>query len=120
MTELKERNEKIYDMRKKGYTFAEISKHFKISKERTRQIISIMKRMENRNRRCPDFVELPNRVRNALELSGIFTKEQLINLLESEVGVKIYWGIGEKGVEELQNFVGFKISKKDIYLKKSK
>lgn len=120
MTELKERNEQIFDMRKKGYTFAEISKHFKISKSRTQQIVDTMEIMEKRNRRCPEFVELPNRVRNALELSGIFTKEQLVNLLESEDGAKVYWGIGKKGVKELQNFVGFEIFKKDICLKKSK
>ena len=118
MKELKERNEKIFNMRENGYTIAEISKHFNISKSRTQQILCRIKRLE----KCKnsDFVELPRRVRNALGYSGIFTKEQLVNLLESEVGAKIYYGIGKKGVEQLQNFVGFEIFKKDIYLKKSK
>lgn len=114
MIDLEERNKQIIKMRKNGHTFAEVAKRFGLSKERVHQICTRDKAKKERKERIGDFWELSTRVSNLLLRNNIRTKKHLIQLLESANGAGIRIGIGNKGIEEIQNYVGFDIVSKKI------
>lgn len=60
---LRERNERIFQMRKEGKTLVEIAKMFDISRERVREIIVCLKYdLEERRRHRRDGIKLETKV----------------------------------------------------------
>jgi len=61
-----------------------------------------------------DMAALSVRVRNALFRSNISSKSDLIKGLENDDGIDVR-GIWDKGIEEIEKYVGFKILKERIW-----
>lgn len=107
------RNNLICKARAQGNTYRDISRLFGISIERARQICMQEKKVKDDYESYGDMAALSVRVRNALFRSNISSKSDLIKGLENDDGIGVR-GIWDKGIEEIEKYVGFKILKERI------
>lgn len=103
--EMKERNNTIVYMRKKGYTLRELAIRFGVSMSRIEQICKREDSRERLSEEYKDFDGLPGRARNALLRAGIESKEDVAKALEEGWLVHRRW-IGEKTIKELEGLIG--------------
>jgi hypothetical protein len=102
---LPKRDERIYNLRIRGASFAEIGKIFNISRERVRQLYLKMKdRKENSHSWPPLKKLLSNRTKNALNVyfkdgSIMENPQKIVDLGPEEI--RRIKNIGEKSMSEL-------------------
>ena len=109
------RNDEIIYLRKSGMTYVDIGKKYGISGSRARQICDDHERRMQRHEKYlkSGMSDLPERLFFILLRAGINSKQEFIDLVKSEDGVRIRQ-CGNTYTESLANWIGFSI-KRDAY-----
>lgn len=109
------RNDEIVEMRKSGKTYAEIGKKYGITGSRARQIYERHERKRRKQERVLESMmsDLPITLCFILFRAGIENKQELIDLVKSDRGVRIRQ-CGEEYTKLLSDWIGFSI-KRDAY-----
>lgn len=105
------RNKEIVEKRKNGRTYISLAKEYNLTPERIRQIYFRTERNERLSKSGNELYKLPRVTSNSLIRAGIHTKNELVEYckIHSRKKVKGIRGIGEKGIYEIENLIGFRL-----------
>lgn len=105
------RNKEIVEKRKNGRTYRSLAEEYNLTPERIRQIYFRTEREERLSKSGNELYKLPRITANALIRAGIHTKDELVEYCKiySRKEVKRIYCIGEKGIYEIENLIGFRL-----------
>lgn len=112
-TPTQQRNREIVRMRSEGVPVKDVCKHFGLSKDTVKGIVSTHRRVERETREIERkhghwLAGFSRAVRNALIRSEIYTVEELHKAVQAKAPV---WNVGSKALEEINATIDRKIKR---------